>query len=74
MSDGPAPPDALAGLVGRLEQAAARLREDDLPPDEAASLVERCAALAAEASAELERRARDAGAERPAGGTPHGGS
>jgi hypothetical protein len=63
-----AAPDALATLVGRLEQAAARLREDDLQPDEAARLVEQCAALAAEASSELERRSREAGAERPAAG------
>jgi ABC-type nitrate/sulfonate/bicarbonate transport system substrate-binding protein len=63
-----AAPDALAALVGRLEQAAARLREDDLQPDEAARLVEQCAALAAEASSELERRSREAGAERPASG------
>jgi hypothetical protein len=63
VSDGP---DALAALVGRLEQAAARLREEELQPDEAARLVEQCAALAAEASTELERRSREAAAERPA--------
>jgi hypothetical protein len=60
-------PDALAALVDRLEQAAARLRADDLQPDDAARLIEQCAALAAEASSELERRSREAGAERPAG-------
>jgi hypothetical protein len=67
VSDAPDAPDALAGLVGRLEHAAARLRAEDLEPGEAARLVEQCAALAAEASAELERRSREAGAERPGG-------
>jgi hypothetical protein len=45
-------------LVERLERAAEQLRSRDLSPDAAASLVEDCAALASQASAELERMAR----------------
>ncbi len=48
-------------LVIRLERAAEQLRSGDLSPDAAATVVEDCAALASQASAELERRARDAG-------------
>jgi hypothetical protein len=53
----------LDGLVERLERAAEQLRTGDLSPDAAAGLVEDCAALASQASAELERLARDAGRE-----------
>jgi hypothetical protein len=49
---------ALDDLIARLERAAEQLRSGDLSPDAAATLVEDCAALAGEASAELERRAR----------------
>ncbi len=45
-------------LVGRLERAAEQLRSGDLSTDAAAGLVEDCAALAGQASAELERMAR----------------
>jgi hypothetical protein len=45
-------------LVERLERAAEQLRTGDLSPDAAAGLVEDCAALASQASAELERMAR----------------
>ena len=55
--------DALDPLVERLERAAEQLRSGDLSADAAASLVEDCAALAAQAAAELERRARAAAAE-----------
>lgn len=48
----------LDALVRRLESAAQQLRSGDLSPDAAAGLVEDCAALAGEASAELERMAR----------------
>ncbi len=48
-------------LVNRLERAAEQLRSGDLSADAAATVVEDCAALASQASAELERRARDAG-------------
>ena len=63
--------DALDPLVERLERAAEQLRSGDLSPDAAASLVEDCAGLAAQAAAELERRARAAArrAARP-GRTP----
>jgi exonuclease VII small subunit len=50
----------LDGLVERLERAAEQLRTGDLSADAAAALVEECAALASQASAELERAARAA--------------
>ena len=50
----------LDALVARLERAADQLRTGDLSPDAAAGLVEDCAALASQASAELDRRAREA--------------
>jgi hypothetical protein len=57
----PAPDDAtLDDLVGRLERAAEQLRSGDLSADAAATVVEDCAALASQASAELERRSREA--------------
>jgi hypothetical protein len=48
-------------LVERLERAAEQLRSGDLSADAAATVVEDCAAVASQASAELERRAREAG-------------
>jgi hypothetical protein len=51
-------------LVERLERAAEQLRTCDLSADAAAGLVEDCAALASQASAELERMAR-ASAQEP---------
>ncbi len=55
-------PDAttLDDLVGQLERAAEQLRSGVLSADAAATVVEDCAALASQASAELERRAREA--------------
>ena len=50
-------------LVERLERAAEQLRSGDLSSDAAAGLVEDCAALAGQASAELERMARAAAQE-----------
>lgn len=50
-------------LVARLDRAAEQLRSGDLSPDAAATLVEDCAALASQASAELERLARAAAHE-----------
>ncbi len=50
--------DELDELISRLERAAEQLRSGELSSDGAATLVEDCAALAAQASAELERRAR----------------
>ena len=52
------PDDHLDALIARLERAGEQLRSGELSPDAAATLVEECAALAGEASAELERRAR----------------
>ena len=53
----------LDGVVQELERAAERLRAEDIDPDEAADLVERCAELAAGLGAALDRRA--AGADAP---------
>jgi hypothetical protein len=47
-------------LSRRLEEAAARLRSDELDPDEAKRLAGECAELAAEAAVELDRAARGA--------------
>jgi hypothetical protein len=57
------PLDDLNDLTARLREAAARLRDESLSPDEAAELIETCARLAAEAGAELDRRSRDAAGE-----------
>ncbi|MEY2533202.1 MAG: hypothetical protein QOF29_1112 [bacterium] len=57
----------LDALVERLERAAEQLRTGDLSPDAAAGLVEDCAALASQASAELERMARASVHEPPPG-------
>jgi len=48
----------LDSIARELEEAAARLRDEGIDPDEAADLVERCAELAARAGQELEREAR----------------
>jgi hypothetical protein len=56
----------LDAIVRELEEAAARLRADDVGSDEAAELVERCAELATRAGQELEREARAT----PAGDQP----
>jgi hypothetical protein len=53
----------LDSIVERLERAAEQLRTGDLSADAAATLVEDCASLASQASAELERMARAAGRE-----------
>jgi len=62
-----APNDSLDELIGRLERAAEQLRSGELSQDAAATLVEDCAALANEAGAELERRARANVEEPPPG-------
>ena len=54
---------SLDELVQKLDRAAEQLRSGDLSPDAAATLVEDCAALASQASAELERLARAAAHE-----------
>jgi hypothetical protein len=59
--------DTLDRLIDRLERAAEQLRSGELSTDAAATLVEDCAALATEAGAELERRARAAAEEPPPG-------
>jgi hypothetical protein len=50
--------DLLDDLITRLERAAEQLRSGELSSDAAATMVEDCAALATQAGAELERRAR----------------
>ena len=57
--------DSLDELISRLERAAEQLRSGELTPDAAATLVEDCAAVASEAGAELERRARAAAEPQP---------
>jgi hypothetical protein len=59
--------DQLDDLTARLQDAAARLRAEDVTPEAAAALVDECARLAAEAGAELERQARAEGAGPAAG-------
>jgi hypothetical protein len=63
------PSEPLERLVDRLEQTAAALRAGDLPTDEAATLVDECAQLAAQAGVELERLVRGDAAP-PAGQLP----
>ena len=55
--------DDLDDPITRLERAAEQLRSGDLSQDAAATLVEDCAAVAGQAGAELERRARAAAVE-----------
>lgn len=45
-------------LIEQLERAAEQLRSGELSSDAAATVVEDCAALATQASSELERQAR----------------
>ena len=45
-------------LIDRLERAAAELRSGDLDPERAASLVDECARLAADAATALDREVR----------------
>ncbi len=52
--------EALDALVRELDDAAARLRAEEMPAAEAADLVERCAELAGRIGAELDRAGRDA--------------
>jgi hypothetical protein len=52
--------DALTELSERLASAAERLRAGELEPDAALSLIEECAQLASQASAQVDERARAA--------------
>jgi hypothetical protein len=56
----------LDAAVRDLERAAERLRSDEIEPEEAAELVERCAELAAALGSALDRQAA-AAAESPRG-------
>jgi hypothetical protein len=55
--------EQLDQLIDRLERAAEQLRSGELSPDAAATMVEDCASLATQATAELEQLTR---AEAPA--------
>jgi len=61
---------ALDDLVDRLERTAAELRAGDLEPQRAATLIDECARLAAEAGTQLDRavRAGESGLGGPAPG------
>ncbi len=52
--------DALIELTTALNDAVDRLRAGELEPDAALSLIEECAALASEASSQVDERARAA--------------
>jgi hypothetical protein len=52
--------DALIELTARLHDTAERLRAGELEPDATLSLIEECARLAAEASAQVDERSRAA--------------
>jgi hypothetical protein len=52
--------EQLDELVRELETAAARLRSGEVPADEAADVVERCAELAGRIGAELDAQSRAA--------------
>ncbi len=52
--------DALAELTERLREAAERLRTGELDAEAALALVEECARLASEASAQVDERVRAA--------------
>ena len=52
--------DALIELSERLEDAAQRLRTGELEPDATLALIEECAQLASEASAQVDERTRAA--------------
>ncbi len=52
--------DALIELSARLQETAQRLRAGELEPDAALALIEECARLASEASAQVDERARAA--------------
>jgi hypothetical protein len=53
-------PDAVRRLADELTAAADRLRSGELDSDEAATLVDRCAELAAQLGSEIDVRARGA--------------
>jgi hypothetical protein len=50
--------EQLDDLIARMERAAEQLRSGECSPDAAATLVEDCATLAAQAAAELEELTR----------------
>jgi exonuclease VII small subunit len=52
--------DALIELTARLEQTVERMRSGELDPDAALALVEECARLASDASAQVDERMRAA--------------
>jgi hypothetical protein len=65
-----AEPGTLRGYAKELARVAGQLRSGATEGDEAAALVERCAELASQISAELDREARAVGVELPLDDTP----
>ena len=59
--------EKLDDLIDRLNRAAEQLRSGELSADAAATLVEDCAAMAGEASSELDRLARESAEQRHPG-------
>jgi hypothetical protein len=55
----------LDAAIAELERAAARLRAEEIEPEEAAELVERCAQLAAQVGSELDSHAAASSHESP---------
>ena len=55
--------EEVASLATALEQAAERLRSGEIEPAEAADLVERCAQIATQLGAELDRHASGDGGQ-----------
>ena len=56
---------AIDTRISELELAAARLKTGEVADDEAAALVDRCAALASEIATELDRLSREARVDSP---------
>jgi hypothetical protein len=52
--------DPLDSLIRELEEVAERLRSGEVPPQEAAGLVDRCAELAGRVGSELDAQSRAA--------------
>jgi hypothetical protein len=57
----------LDDVIARLERAAEQLRSGELSPDAAATMVEDCATLAAQAASELEQLTRAEASAPPPG-------
>ena len=58
----------LDALIRELEEAARDLRADDIDPDRAAAIVDRCAEIAVSLSGELDHAVREAERDAPGSG------